>query len=39
MLTENETEKIIEYKIDHYREISEHPDLRDSNCTPTLSTL
>ncbi|MBB6632919.1 MerR family transcriptional regulator [Cohnella thailandensis] len=32
----NETEKIIEFKIDHYREISQNPDLSDSNCTPTL---
>lgn len=31
-----ETEKIIEYKIDHYREISQNPDLSDTNCTPTL---
>ncbi|MNN91839.1 hypothetical protein D3C81_2100100 [compost metagenome] len=32
-----ETEKIIEYKIDHYREISQNPDLSDNNCTPTVS--
>jgi DNA-binding transcriptional MerR regulator len=31
-----ETEKIIEYKIDHYREISQNPDLSDTNCTPTI---
>jgi DNA-binding transcriptional MerR regulator len=30
-----ETQKIIEYKIAHYRELSENPDLSDTNCNPT----
>jgi DNA-binding transcriptional MerR regulator len=32
----NETQKIIEYKLSHYRELSEDPDLGDTNCNPTI---
>jgi hypothetical protein len=35
----HETQKIIEYKIDLYREISENPDLNDTNCNPTISRV
>ncbi|MGF9697153.1 MerR family transcriptional regulator [Paenibacillus sp. MABNR03] len=28
----NETSKIIAYKLQHYRELSEHPDLEDTHC-------
>lgn len=28
----HETSEIIAYKLQHYRELSEHPDLEDSNC-------
>ncbi|MEC0125614.1 MerR family transcriptional regulator [Paenibacillus pabuli] len=32
----NETSEIIAYKLQHYREISEHPDLDDPHCNPTF---
>jgi DNA-binding transcriptional MerR regulator len=32
----HETEKIIEYKLDHYREISNNPDIKDTSCNPTI---
>ena len=28
----HETSEIIAYKLQHYRELSEHPDLEDTNC-------
>ncbi|MGG6310495.1 MerR family transcriptional regulator [Paenibacillus macerans] len=31
-----EVQKIIEYKLDHYQEIIQGPDLNDTGCTPTL---
>jgi DNA-binding transcriptional MerR regulator len=31
-----ETQKIIEYKISHYRELSENPDINDTNCNSTI---
>ncbi|WP_420869792.1 MerR family DNA-binding protein [Cohnella ginsengisoli] len=31
-----EVQKIIEYKLDHYQEIVQDPDLNDTGCTPTL---
>ncbi|WP_152397587.1 MerR family transcriptional regulator [Paenibacillus cellulositrophicus] len=31
-----EVQKIIEYKIDHYRKITQNPDLNDTNCTSTI---
>ncbi|MGW8444119.1 MerR family transcriptional regulator [Paenibacillus sp. S33] len=30
-----ETQKIIEYKLNHYRDLSTNPDLSDTNCNPT----
>ncbi|WP_336076560.1 MerR family transcriptional regulator [Paenibacillus sp. 203] len=30
-----ETQKIIEYKLNHYRDLSTNPDLSDKNCNPT----
>ncbi|GGF65368.1 MerR family transcriptional regulator [Paenibacillus albidus] len=31
-----ETQKIIDYKLSHYKELIEHPDLSDPNCDPPV---
>jgi DNA-binding transcriptional MerR regulator len=31
-----ETQKIIEYKLSHYRELSENPDISDTTCDPII---